>query len=130
MTTKYAPLTVTLDDEHLYDCLAVVSDGAQPYTDPSLGWRGDPFLRWNGWIALPWFDRATVERMAKDFEAWEDADQLRFDGDTLVVHSPVYADEDERMEPTVIDGVPRWCVGGMSMTWGDVGEEASREVVA
>lgn len=121
----YIPIMVTVGIwEDQFPCVVRLSDGSQPMTDTNwLGWKGDPIPRWNGFVAYPEFDRAAVEKMAALF-ASEGDEQIEWDGDTVILHSPEYADdpdyEPERIEPTVIDGVQRWDIGGCRWTWTEV----------
>lgn len=84
---------------------------------------------WNGWVS-PWLDRYEIERYIE----WAQAGQPVFaeyiavptwDGDTLVVPDPQYADEEDggitRYDPVVDDtGVQRWALGAWYWTWYEV----------
>lgn len=128
----YRALAVTLGgDGPTYPAVVELGDGSQPLTDSGLGWRGDPVPRWNGWIAEPLFDRATVERIAAecaDINAryGAESDYLEWDGDTVILRNPQYEREGwtpERIAPRVIDGTPRWSIGAYSWTWAETGSE-------
>jgi hypothetical protein len=87
----------------------------------------DPTIRWNGWLC-PSFTRETVEQMATDFDKaaseYEDMDRITFDGDDVLIHSPVYEAEDgykpERITPDA-DGL--YSVGAFAWCWYDADDE-------
>lgn len=126
MTPEYRAVAVTIDGETAYPAVVALDPGGrQSMTDPSLGWRGDDIPRWNGWIAAPLFDRATVDQLmadwARDAADNPDNDMLAWSADTVILTRGAYAAEPdyapERIEPESVDGVPRWCVGGCCYVW-------------
>lgn len=140
--TTYRALEVTIDGEIAYPCVVALGDGSQPMTDTArLGWAGDPIPRWNGWIAYPLFDRATVERIMADMGEWPDSDRFAWangpagvvrdgswseDPALILTHGPDY-ETSERIEPEDIDGTPRWCVGGCSWVWSEYESDSDHE---
>lgn len=104
------------------------------YTETRVAWDeevaifpavADLTQRWNGWVAAPFFDREAVDRIIAASDDPE-ADVFHWEGDTLVQHRTqyeAYGEPDERIEPTLIEGVKRWCVGGFSWTWYEVEPE-------
>lgn len=84
--------------------------------------KGRPLLRkdgqtqtWNGWL-MPAFNKENIERYRDYYEASPDSEFLcraTWDGDDLVVAD---SEGDERVEPVVVDGEPRWMLGN-GWTW-------------
>ena len=77
---------------------------------------------WNGWIAAPAFDRATAERirlmLERDHAENPDNDYAEWDGDTFVLHSPVYeSDYGEAPERIAPDSDGRYSIGSYSYCW-------------
>jgi hypothetical protein len=80
--------------------------------------------RWNG-FAIPYFDRAAVDLIIHDVMQFADENTAAWDGDVVVLTDNVGTPDEwvERVEPTVIDGVQRWCIGGGSWVWFDFDED-------
>lgn len=92
----------------------------------SLGYDGshypalaDTSERWNGFLAAPRFDRATVERIAADFDADPNSAKLTIDDDGVWAWWDEYADEypDPRGELYEWDADGRVALGAYGWTW-------------
>lgn len=84
------------------------------YCDPTDGWNG---------FQIPHFSKAAAVRVVEwNAEyvkgAEENSEHLRWDGDVIILHSPMYKDEpgysDERIGP---DENGRYAIGAANWTW-------------
>src|SRR5262245_5779349 len=94
---KYLNLDVLdASGEYRFPCIVALGDGTQDTSNPALGWTGDPIPRWNGWVAAPLFDRATVDRIAAMLDEdralphGEDQPYIEWYGESVIIREPVY----------------------------------------
>ena len=122
---------VTIDGVTSYPCLAI--------TD-----RNGDLILWNGFVAMPWFDRPTLERIVHDFAARNDpgdldVDRFVWDGDTLLrfwfegdISRAVFHPDDDsqafvrtviRPSPLIQPGELRYAFGHREFAWSQVDED-------
>jgi hypothetical protein len=119
-----------------------IGDADARHTYPAfigLDERGNT-IDWNGWIAFPFFDRATVERVVNDVNAEEgNTTRFRWHGETIIeIRLDVIQDEPldgglDFIEPEQVfvpatdrhggwDIRRLWCIGQQSWVWSEAKE--------
>ena len=107
-------LQVGIGDDGPFDAVVTLAGIPPMYA------RGIP--RWNGWIAEPRFDRATVDRIAAMLErdrADGSPSRIEWDGATAILHDDGAEQDwpDQSPERIAPDPDGRYAIGAYSWCW-------------